>query len=167
MSLRELVEPDCGGANPLMRLGSHVMRDAAYKDEGLSQMAGPSSFINRSQQFQSDQLIQDFQRQIAMPPQTFRMDSILQEMREMDAKHFASQLKRAPAVIEEVNAGLEWTKDFLAENNQQQLQPSVAPAPSLTTEMIGSSSWVNEFSGSDLKVNVLHEVIQIFPNMLN
>lgn len=115
MSFRDLVEADCGGANPLMRLGSHFMRDAAYKDEGLSQGAGPS-FINRSHgPFDGDQLVNEFLGQIAaVPPQTFRMDALLQEMREIDANQFHQQVVQAPPVIEEVNSGTAWASEFVS-----------------------------------------------------
>lgn len=114
MSLRELVEPDCQGANSLMRLGNHIRHDAAFKDEGF----GPStSFINRSQQFGPDQLVQEFLGQIA-PPQTFRMDALLQEMREIDAQSFHNQIVRAPPVIEEVHNGFDWANEFSKDNVQ-------------------------------------------------
>lgn len=114
MSLRDLVEPDCSGANSLIRLGNQIRRDVAFKDEGL----GPgtsASFMNRSQQFGSDQLVNEFLGQIA-PPQTFRMDSLLQEMREIDAQSFHNRIIRAPPVIEEVNSGIDWAKEFSTEN---------------------------------------------------
>lgn len=124
MSLRDLVEPDCGGANPLMRLSNAVMRDAAYKDEGLSR-PGPAFRTNRSPQQQqefgvggADQLVNEFLGQAAVvPPQTFRMDALLKEMREIDAHNFHSQVNRAPPVIEEVNNGMTWTNEF--QNNLQ------------------------------------------------
>lgn len=119
MSLRDLVEPDCSGANSLMRLGNQIRRDAAFKDEGL----GPgtsASFINQSQQFGSDQLVNEFLGQIA-PPQTFRMDSLLQEMREIDAQSFHNRIVQAPPVIEEVNSGIDWANEFSTEHIQHQV----------------------------------------------
>ncbi|KAJ6635614.1 Peroxisomal targeting signal 1 receptor [Pseudolycoriella hygida] len=114
MSLRDLVEPDCAGANSLMRLGNQIRRDVAFKDEGL----GPgtsASFLNRSQHYGSDQLVNEFLGQIA-PPQTFRMDSLLQEMREIDAHSFPNRIIRAPPVIEEVNSGIDWANEFSSSN---------------------------------------------------
>lgn len=107
MALRGLLEPDCQGANSLMRLGSHIRQDAAFKDEGL----GPSTtFINRSDPFSSDQeFVQEFLGQIA-PPQTFRMDALLKEMREIEAQSFQHRL--APPVIDEVNNGIVWANEF-------------------------------------------------------
>lgn len=36
MSLRDLVDGECGGANQLMRMGAQLTRDNARKDEGFA-----------------------------------------------------------------------------------------------------------------------------------
>lgn len=135
MSLRELVEPDCQGANSLMRLGNQIRHDTAFKDEGF----GPStSFANRPQQFGSDQLVQEFLGQIAPPPQTFRMDALLQEMREIDAQSFHNRMvQRAPLVIEEVNNGFNWANEF--SRGDDHYQPNVDEFASI------ESAKLNEF----------------------
>lgn len=129
MSLRDLVDADCGGANPLVRLGSHFMRDAAYKDQGLGggghHQPGPS-YVNRpTGQFDGDQLVNEFLGQIAaVPPQTFRMDALLQEMREIDAHQFHPQVVRAPPVIDEVAASgrgaAAWANEFSTSKSSDQ-----------------------------------------------
>ncbi|KAH8244852.1 hypothetical protein KR032_001263, partial [Drosophila birchii] len=78
MSFRPLVEGDCGGVNPLMQLGGQFTRDVAHKDEG---------FVQR--QFErgarpEDQLINEFLGQVSAPPQSFQMDTLLQEMRDIN-----------------------------------------------------------------------------------
>lgn len=158
MSLRDLVEPDCTGANSLMRLGNQIRRDAAFKDEGL----GPgtsASFINRSHQFGSE-LVNEFLGQIAAPPQTFRMDSLLQEMREIDAQSFHNRIVRAPPVIEEVNSGIDWANEFSTENGQHHVNDrsfmvqdkglndiwnQSAPPAFNMTQTFGDKPWTNEF----------------------
>ena len=116
MSLRELVEADCGGANPLMRLGSQLTRDAAYKDQGLSKLPPGALMQNTSLPGSSDHLVNEFLGQMAaVPPQTFRMDALLQEMREIDAHNFQAHVVRAaPPVIDEVNNGAVWANKFAA-----------------------------------------------------
>lgn len=36
MNFKDLTEPECGGANPLMRLGQQLTNDYALRDEGAS-----------------------------------------------------------------------------------------------------------------------------------
>lgn len=161
MSLRDLVEADCTGANSLMRLGNQIRRDAAFKDEGLSAPGTSASFHNRSQQFGSDQLVNEFLGQIA-PPQTFRMDSLLQEMREIDAQAFHNRIVRAPPVIEEVNSGIDWANEFSTECGPHRpvmdqnvtvedkgfhdiWNQSVQPPPFDMAESFDSKPWTREF----------------------
>lgn len=109
MALRDLVEPDCGGANALMRLTSHFVQDRALKDEGLShQFPQGEGFTNAT----SDQLVQEFLEgtlgsaaEASLPPQTFRMDSLLEEMREIElARHRAD--RGAPGAIVKPGPGV-------------------------------------------------------------
>lgn len=37
MSLRDLVENDCGGSNSLVKLSTHFVQDHAFKDKDLRQ----------------------------------------------------------------------------------------------------------------------------------
>lgn len=37
MSLRDLVESDCGGSNSLVKFSTHFVQDHAFKDQGLKQ----------------------------------------------------------------------------------------------------------------------------------
>lgn len=120
MSLRELIDPECGGANPLMRLGQQIVHGSAHKDEGISgrpmpfaessSRSHPSSFPQAGQ----DQLVNEFLGQMsAPPPQSFRMDALLQEMREIDAQSHPVELIRAPAISAEVqNHGISWASEF-------------------------------------------------------
>lgn len=107
MSFKDLVEPECGGANPLMNLGRQVTRDVAFQDEGFS--GGRSAFIGSD-----NDLVKEFMGQIAPAPQSFRMDVLLKEMRDIDAQNFHQrQIVPGPPVIEEVNrSDMDWAKEF-------------------------------------------------------
>lgn len=106
MSLRQLVEGDCGGVNPLMRLGNQFMKDAAHKDEGIVQAQ-----FERSMR-QDEEMINEFLGQVGGPPQSFHLETLLQEMREIEktAQMGNSHLQPAPKVIDEV-AG-QWSQEL-------------------------------------------------------
>lgn len=42
MNFKDLTEPECGGANPLMRLGQQLTNDYALRDEGVSNLRDPN-----------------------------------------------------------------------------------------------------------------------------
>lgn len=110
MSLRQLVEGDCGGVNPLMQLGGQFTRDNAYKDEGFSGTHAP--FESRPI-MPEEQMVNEFMGQISGPPQTFEVNALLQEMREIESQSFLPQVINAPRVIDEVTRNSsEWAKEF-------------------------------------------------------
>jgi len=115
MSLRQLVEGDCGGVNPLMQLGGQFTRDAAHKDEGFVQ-----NQFERSMR-PDEQMVNDFLGQVSAPPQSFQMDTLLQEMREIEQSH-SPQLQGAPRVIDQV-AG-QWSRDFSQVSQLSSQSPS-------------------------------------------
>uniref|UniRef100_A0A1L8DW88 Putative peroxisomal targeting signal 1 receptor n=1 Tax=Nyssomyia neivai TaxID=330878 RepID=A0A1L8DW88_9DIPT len=121
MSLRDLVDPECGGANQLVRMGNQITRDQTYKDEGFS--GAPQASLPGRPIFNSDQLINDFMAQVTNvpPPQTFRMDALLKEMRDIDAQSFGHPVVSAPPVIQEVNHT--WSTEFL-EHQKKIFEPN-------------------------------------------
>lgn len=123
MSLKDLVEAECGQANSLINLGSHVNRDLAFRDEGISGAAGPSYGPQR--RLDENQMVNEFLGQIAPAPQSFRMDVLLQEMREIDGNNFQRQVIPAKSVREEIHSGAHWANEFANKpahfNHRQQL----------------------------------------------
>ncbi|XP_017870300.1 PREDICTED: peroxisomal targeting signal 1 receptor [Drosophila arizonae] len=109
MSLRPLVEGDCGGVNPLMQLGGQFTRDVAHKDEGFA----PAQFERSLRP--DEQLVNDFLGQVAGPPQSFQMDTLLQEMRGVNI-HGPPQQHSEMAN--------QWGRDFMQQQQQQQHQPN-------------------------------------------
>lgn len=97
MAFQELVEGDCGGPSSLMRLASHYMQDHGFKEEGIRR-----PFDLTSETFgkpDADQFVQEFLQEPACP-QTFRMENLLQEMREID--HTIHPPVAAPRVVQEL-----------------------------------------------------------------
>lgn len=132
MSFKDLVEPECGGANPLMNLGRQVGRDVAFQDEGF--VGGRSAFIGTD-----NDLVKEFMGQIAPAPQSFRMDVLLKEMRDIDAQNFHQrQIVPGPPVIEEVNrSDLDWAKEFAIDSSMGAGHPGQRAVSKL------SSVWSN------------------------
>ena len=94
MAMKGLLEGDCGGSNPLLSLASHYTQDRGYVNEGI-----------RGVRSDDDVLVQEFlseTRQVtARPPQTFRMDTLLQEMRDIETQRSLGAVPRqAPAVAD-------------------------------------------------------------------
>lgn len=96
MAFRELVEGDCGGPSSLMRLASHYVQDHGFKEEGIQPFSPPEAF----QAQDADQLVQQFLEEPACP-QTFRMDNLMQEVREIDQNIHPPIA--APGVVNELN----------------------------------------------------------------
>lgn len=101
MSFRNMLEGDCGGQNPLIKLGSHFTQDQAYRQEQvhpLSQeftQADLVSFLKK--RFLSVigaifncilnfQLVHEFlEDNLSQNVQTFRMDELFREMRDIES----------------------------------------------------------------------------------
>lgn len=101
MAFRDLVEGDCGGTSSLIRLASHYVQDHGFKEEGIRQP------FNSSETFQTpdaDQLVQHFLEEPACP-QTFRMDNLLQEMREIDQNIHPPKV--GPEIMTELKSDLD------------------------------------------------------------
>lgn len=139
MSLRELVDPECGGANPLMRLGTHLTNDIAHKDDGISGHSLNATTSARPQHAFGDlsesQLVDEYLGQMsAPPPQSFRMDRLLQEMREIDAANCGTEVIQAPLVSAELNS---WADEFGGGMVNAEAQPKFdANQASLMTEQV-------------------------------
>lgn len=151
MSLRELIDPECGGANPLMRLTNQIAHDVAHKDEGISGMPMPfAEASSRPQQSFSEmsqnQLVNEFLGQMSAPaPQSFRMDALLQEMREIDAQNYPQGIIQAPTVSAEVHNGLKWSNEFGANEANAQLESKNAPINSNNDEQVRCTHFIFTF----------------------
>lgn len=72
MSVRELLEGECGAENSLVRLGGHAARDTAFKDEGFSRAQNASAgFRPEPGVLNEQQLVNEFFREFSGPPQVW------------------------------------------------------------------------------------------------
>lgn len=79
MAFRNLTDAECGASNPVLQLTSHLTTDRTFRESH-----GYQPFTS-----ESDQLVEQFLQETRAVPQTFQMDGLLQEMREIESQRFA------------------------------------------------------------------------------
>ena len=110
MSFRDLVEGECGGPNPLMRFTSHFVQDHALKEEGVHDLFNP--LREPFESTNSDHLVKQFIEESSVHPQTFKMDHLLQEMRDIDQSIYPPVM--APGVAKELTGqDTAWANQYL------------------------------------------------------
>ncbi|XP_068242629.1 peroxisomal targeting signal 1 receptor-like [Palaemon carinicauda] len=174
MALRNLVDAQCGEGNALVRLTHHVIRDKALTDEGLGWhqrhpvSQGGAYKTQYGPTIEGDQLVEEFmtetQAAAAAAPQAFRMDSLLQEMREIESMRARTGPLRGPGIadlaseagnwaeeylasethVQEIGPGSDWTKEFVEHQN-------VLTSPDIITD--NDTHWAHEY----LKENFLDD----------
>ncbi|ELT95480.1 hypothetical protein CAPTEDRAFT_220978 [Capitella teleta] len=154
MAMREFVNQDCGGANPLMKLTTHYTQDQSRAQEGIRRQHvphGAQAFPKAFGEANEAELVNEFlseQRQ-AVAPGTFQMDGLLREMQEIEGARMRHAPIRAPGVADlaqsagwakeylqaeaahrPIDAGAEWSQEFLAHRQPHLGQPhnQIVPA---------------------------------------
>uniref|UniRef100_A0A665VJB2 Peroxisomal targeting signal 1 receptor n=1 Tax=Echeneis naucrates TaxID=173247 RepID=A0A665VJB2_ECHNA len=100
MAMRELVEAECGGANPLMKLTSHMTKEGGI----------PPTPIEIATE---EELVNEFLQAPPRPPHTFDMGQLLEEMQQIDQQSYRQAPQRAPDVAALALSG-DWAAEFLS-----------------------------------------------------
>ncbi|XP_022110195.1 peroxisomal targeting signal 1 receptor-like isoform X1 [Acanthaster planci] len=125
MAMRELVDGECGTANPLMRLTQHYSQDKSLRQEGLrgaasrpfDPAAAARGFLDTPENDLVNEFMVDQQRHMG-PPQTFHMDALLQEMRAIEESHIRHPPIQAPGVAD-LASHSEWADEFLVSEQRR------------------------------------------------
>lgn len=177
MAMKELVEQECGGSNPLMKLTSHFTQDRALQQEGIQNtifgqqhapfLEKPLSSITKEEMV--EEFISETQRHLHhnVAPQTFNMDSLLQEMREIErtcqpplpgpgvadlatSRNWAEEYLASEDIVQDSPLA-DWSKEFFPE--QQMLNPDIITDTRWTEEYITSSEAKTLENSLDLVAN--------------
>uniref|UniRef100_A0A667YXM1 Peroxisomal targeting signal 1 receptor n=2 Tax=Myripristis murdjan TaxID=586833 RepID=A0A667YXM1_9TELE len=105
MAMRDLVEAECGGANPLMKLTSHMTKEGGKASEAVISVCFCKSL--------SLQLVNEFLQAPPRPPHTFDMGQLLEEMQQIDQQSYRQAPQRAPGVAALALSG-DWAAEFLS-----------------------------------------------------
>lgn len=104
MSLRELVDADCGGQNALTQLGGQLTRDVTFQDEGL--------------RHHHPGMVQDFLHQTQPLPQTFHLAEIMKEIQHIE--------ERASANLARGVNGNDWAQELASSHGLMNDMPSTS-----------------------------------------
>ncbi|XP_033497007.1 peroxisomal biogenesis factor 5 isoform X1 [Epinephelus lanceolatus] len=134
MAMRELVEAECGGANPLMKLTGHMTKEGGAWRHRSTPTIPPTPIEIATE----EELVNEFLQAPPRPPHTFDMGQLLEEMQQIDQQSYRQAPQRAPDVAALALSG-DWTAEFLS-------GPEAASAPGLIA--LGDAAdadWTKEF----------------------
>ncbi|KAM4736267.1 peroxisomal biogenesis factor 5 isoform 2-T2 [Anableps anableps] len=131
MAMRELVEAECGGANPLMKLTGHMTKEEGAWRHRSTPTIPPTPIEIATE----EELVNEFLQAPPRPPHTFDMGQLLEEMQQIDQQSYRQAPQRAPDVAALALSG-DWAAEF------------VSGSDSAATNALGEAAdadWTREF----------------------
>ncbi|XP_008429621.1 peroxisomal biogenesis factor 5 isoform X2 [Poecilia reticulata] len=131
MAMRELVEAECGGANPLMKLTGHMTKEEGAWRHRSTPTIAPTPIEIATE----EELVNEFLQAPPRPPHTFDMGQLLEEMQQIDQQSYRQAPQRAPDVAALALSG-DWAAEF------------VSGSDSAATNALGEAAdadWTREF----------------------
>ncbi|KAL2084009.1 hypothetical protein ACEWY4_019527 [Coilia grayii] len=109
MAMRELVEAECGGANPLMKLTGHMTQEGGAWRHRATPNIPPTPIEIATE----EELVNEFLQAPPRPPHSFDMGQLLEEMQQIDQQSYRQAPQRAPGVAALALSG-DWASEFLS-----------------------------------------------------
>ncbi|XP_016145175.1 peroxisomal targeting signal 1 receptor-like isoform X2 [Sinocyclocheilus grahami] len=133
MAMRELVEAECGGANPLMKLTGHMTQEGGAWRHRSTPTIPPTPIEIATE----EELVSEFLQAPQRPPHSFDMGQLLEEMQQIDQQSYRQAPQRAPDVAALALSG-NWAAEFLsgADSASSSGQAGLDPA---------DADWTREF----------------------
>ncbi|XP_027868652.1 peroxisomal biogenesis factor 5 isoform X2 [Xiphophorus couchianus] len=131
MAMRELVEAECGGANPLMKLTGHMTKEEGAWRHRSTPTIAPTPIEIATE----EELVNEFLQAPPRPAHTFDMGQLLEEMQQIDQQSYRQAPQRAPDVAALALSG-DWAAEF------------VSGSDSAATNALGEAAdadWTREF----------------------
>ncbi|XP_077065934.1 peroxisomal biogenesis factor 5 isoform X1 [Siphateles boraxobius] len=133
MAMRELVDAECGGANPLMKLTGHMTQEGGAWRHRSTPTIPPTPIEIATE----EELVSEFLQAPQRPPHSFDMGQLLEEMQQIDQQNYRQAPQRAPDVAALALSG-DWAAEFLstADSASSSGQAALDPA---------DADWTREF----------------------
>uniref|UniRef100_A0A3B4ZVM7 Peroxisomal targeting signal 1 receptor n=1 Tax=Stegastes partitus TaxID=144197 RepID=A0A3B4ZVM7_9TELE len=129
MAMRELVEAECGGANPLMKLTGHMTKEGGAWRHRSTPTVSVSEEVS---------LVNEFLQAPPRPPHTFDMGQLLEEMQQIDQQSYRQAPQRAPDVAALALSG-DWAAEFLPSSDSASTPGLIALGDA------ADADWTREF----------------------
>ncbi|XP_008321013.1 peroxisomal biogenesis factor 5 isoform X2 [Cynoglossus semilaevis] len=107
MAMRELVEAECGGANPLMKLTGHMTKESGAWRHRSTPTIPPTPVELATE----EELVNEFLQSPQRSAHTFDMGQLLEEMQQIDQQSYRQAPQRAPDVAALALSG-DWAAEF-------------------------------------------------------
>ncbi|XP_051574341.1 peroxisomal targeting signal 1 receptor-like isoform X3 [Myxocyprinus asiaticus] len=147
MAMRELIEAECGGANPLMKLTGHMTQEGGAWRHRSTPTIPPTPIEIASE----EELVSEFLQGPQRPPHSFDMGQLLEEMQQIDQQSYRQAPQRAPDVAALALSG-DWAAEFLsgADSTSSPGQAGLDPADAdwtreFISEVADPGRWAEEY----------------------
>ena len=141
MSLRNVVDNECGAVNPMVGLSKHFIKDNAFAEHkhlSSTSVASTSSYGHSDVQQMVNEFIADKQNS-NNDFQPFRMDSLLREVQRLDdpviEDSFGTYGKNAK----------QWTQEFCAEDELNAYRVGYSGQNPEMSQQVSDAKWADEY----------------------